>query len=597
MLILLALTTLLCFLPDISSAEFHIILNEHFNRDPQQNRWPWATPGNYNWFHNVRNWNIDAPRVLGPPFTDCGWGWQDFIYSSHVLQDEDFPGSLWCAYRTRNGPDNPQWPEDDEYWNNMNAWAIWGPFSLRNAISGTVSTWFRIYLDHFAHDSLSICICWEDGQRLLDGNDFRSSTPIGYTRSTTTPDWLYIEVDFDSLYVNREQQSALGQRRCWLAYVWHSNNTDHPGTGAFIDDIILGWDDGLFDIRPLRTFIGVPAGEDSISWSLRDPMHGDTVYFKLDWECVGSGDWTPEFDIQLKIDHEVFFTQHYDSVEGNDSLIRTIETDEPWIAERGQHFITWELDTPIEEEGNVEESEEGNNVVERLIEVEWDPPPLLDILTPVINDTIFLGHPYTLEWTVSDSDTTEMYFDCYLFWSTDTSGWAENKEVIFNDTLWVNFIWGTFQRGDHFRDITWSPELVNAGAFEIDDELFVAGFAIDANQNNITYAICPGSSIIRPPLAVGDNEVGDIVGYELFRTYPNPFNRSLTIEYHLRTSLEGRLMVYDLSGRTVAKLIDGMLPAGGQTHVWQPSALPGGIYFLRLETASDVRQQKVLYMP
>ncbi|MDP8237921.1 MAG: hypothetical protein P9X24_02415, partial [Candidatus Hatepunaea meridiana] len=45
-------------LPSTSSAEFHIILDEHFNRDPERNSWPWDTPGprgtRYSWYHNVR---------------------------------------------------------------------------------------------------------------------------------------------------------------------------------------------------------------------------------------------------------------------------------------------------------------------------------------------------------------------------------------------------------------------------------------------------------------------------------------------------------------------------------------------------------------
>ncbi|MDP8240400.1 MAG: hypothetical protein P9X24_15020, partial [Candidatus Hatepunaea meridiana] len=57
-LIFLVVTVFIGFLPDTSSAEFHIILDEHFNRDPERNSWPWDTPGprgtRYSWYHNVR---------------------------------------------------------------------------------------------------------------------------------------------------------------------------------------------------------------------------------------------------------------------------------------------------------------------------------------------------------------------------------------------------------------------------------------------------------------------------------------------------------------------------------------------------------------
>jgi hypothetical protein len=591
-LTLLASIILIGSLPKTTPAEFHIILDEHFNRDPEQSTWPYGTNGGYSWYHNVYNWP--------PPFrvrnSICGWGWQDFIYNSIVLQDEDFPGSLWCAYRTQDGPNNPQWPEDDEYLNNMNGWAVWGPFSLRNAISGRVSTWYRVYLDHYAHDSLSISVCYSDDQLYLDGNDFRRFTPIGHTCATTTPDWVRIDVYFDSLYVNRELTSLIGERRCWLAYVWQANNTDIAGMGAFVDDIILGWDDGLFDLRSNRTAYGIPAGEDSLSWSLRNPDMGDTVYFKLDWECAGSMGYTPAFDIQLKIDGNVFFTQHYDSVEGNDSLLRTIATDEPWYAVRGQHTIRWELDTPVEDGGNVEESEEGNNVAERLMEVVWDPDPLFEILTPQNGDNIMIDEPYLVEWTVSDSDSTEQAFTCYLFWSTDTSGWNEDHQVLYNEPPWYMFISGMYGRGEHYQEYTWTQRMLDSGLLEIGDHIYIAGFAEDANPDNITYAIAPGSAEVIPLSAPGEQplEPGE---FKLLSAYPNPFNRSLTIEFNLAAPADVRLLTYDLSGRTVATLIDGYLPAGGRTLVWQPYNLPGGIYLLRLETPSGIRQQKVVYMP
>ncbi|NQT34517.1 hypothetical protein HQ587_04945, partial [bacterium] len=93
-------------LPSSSSAMMRVILNEHFDRDPEQIQWPWATTppdSGWGWYHNVRRW----PRPYLLRNSDCGWGWQDYIYSSHILQEEDFPGSIWCAYRTSEGENAP----------------------------------------------------------------------------------------------------------------------------------------------------------------------------------------------------------------------------------------------------------------------------------------------------------------------------------------------------------------------------------------------------------------------------------------------------------------------------------------------------------
>ena len=228
-----------------SRAEFHIILDEHFNRDPEHHTWPWRTPGGYSWYHNVRNWP--------PPFqvrnTNCGWGWQDLIYNSHVLRDEEFPGAIWCAYRTSRGPQDPQWPDVDRYWPNSNGWAVWGPFSLRNAIHGSrVAFWYYIDMRHEAGDSLSVVITNNVNLLYMNGNDFRRNCGIGRSYAVPTNDWIRDEVFFDSLYVNRELTSYLGERNCWLAFVWQSDSRDSCGAGAFVDDIILGWELSLIHI-------------------------------------------------------------------------------------------------------------------------------------------------------------------------------------------------------------------------------------------------------------------------------------------------------------------------------------------------------------
>ena len=56
-------------------AEWHIILDERFDRDPRTNQWPWRTPHEerntfYSWYFNTRNWPIYGN--IAPPATDCG---------------------------------------------------------------------------------------------------------------------------------------------------------------------------------------------------------------------------------------------------------------------------------------------------------------------------------------------------------------------------------------------------------------------------------------------------------------------------------------------------------------------------------------------
>ncbi len=81
--------------------------------------------------------------------------------------------------------------------------------------------------------------------------------------------------------------------------------------------------------------------------------------------------------------------------------------------------------------------------------------------------------------------------------------------------------------------------------------------------------------------------------FKLNAAYPNPFNPSTIISYSLRTSHHARLAVYDLLGREVAVLVDGVLPAGSHSVNFNASGLSSGIYLVRLESEGQVATQRV----
>ena len=70
--------------------------------------------------------------------------------------------------------------------------------------------------------------------------------------------------------------------------------------------------------------------------------------------------------------------------------------------------------------------------------------------------------------------------------------------------------------------------------------------------------------------------------YELSQNYPNPFNPATIIRYALPHGGTVKLEVFDLVGRRVALLSDGLLPAGYHQKILTNSNLASGIYFYRL---------------
>lgn len=74
----------------------------------------------------------------------------------------------------------------------------------------------------------------------------------------------------------------------------------------------------------------------------------------------------------------------------------------------------------------------------------------------------------------------------------------------------------------------------------------------------------------------------------LFAPRPNPARGEITIRFSLASRTAARLSVFDLQGRRVASLVDGVLDAGPHQAVWngEVTGRPGprsGLYFVRLE--------------
>ena len=86
-----------------------------------------------------------------------------------------------------------------------------------------------------------------------------------------------------------------------------------------------------------------------------------------------------------------------------------------------------------------------------------------------------------------------------------------------------------------------------------------------------------------------------------FANYPNPFLEETAISYELPAAHHVSLHVYDLQGRHVATLIDGLQPAGAHRTVWNGKTDAGagaesGLYFIVLNYASHSITAKALKM-
>jgi hypothetical protein len=77
---------------------------------------------------------------------------------------------------------------------------------------------------------------------------------------------------------------------------------------------------------------------------------------------------------------------------------------------------------------------------------------------------------------------------------------------------------------------------------------------------------------------------------------PNPFNPSTTIRFSLPEATRATLNVYDITGRHVAQLVNGLQPAGIHQVTFDGSNLPSGVYLYRLTAGQNSAAGKMVLL-
>jgi flagellar hook assembly protein FlgD len=89
--------------------------------------------------------------------------------------------------------------------------------------------------------------------------------------------------------------------------------------------------------------------------------------------------------------------------------------------------------------------------------------------------------------------------------------------------------------------------------------------------------------------------------FTLHQNYPNPFNPVTTINYDLPQQTHVNLMIYDILGREVVKLVSEETPAGYQSVIWNTrnslgTPVSAGIYFYQIQTRDFVKTRKMVLL-
>jgi len=84
--------------------------------------------------------------------------------------------------------------------------------------------------------------------------------------------------------------------------------------------------------------------------------------------------------------------------------------------------------------------------------------------------------------------------------------------------------------------------------------------------------------------------------FALLPAYPNPFNPTTTLQYHLTYDGNVTLVIYDVTGREVETLVSENKLAGKHIITWNTENISSGVYYCRLIQNDQISTQKLILL-
>ena len=148
--------------------------------------------------------------------------------------------------------------------------------------------------------------------------------------------------------------------------------------------------------------------------------------------------------------------------------------------------------------------------------------------------------------------------------------------------------------------------MVHDSIIALDAESLATRLAL---ANNASHINCPTGASVGEKMLMDAEEAGSSTGaaaldkapggqlpteFALRGSYPNPFNASTQIRYALPSAGRVKLVVYNILGSPVGTLVDGDMPAGEHSALWNGTdgsgrGLSSGIYFYKISFDGQVK--------
>jgi len=331
--------------------------------------------------------------------------WDDVNYDKHGGS-----WSGWCGGSSLS-PANG-------YVDNMNAWMVYGPFSLSGATGARVNFWYKnhseLNCDYFK---------W---MASIDGNSFN-----GYQTSGDQSSWTSKTFDLSSVPT---LGNLCGQNQVWIAFQFTSDYSVSGPTykGAYVDDIVIEKDTttlpDLTPYEPSNWNDKIPVEITQLSWDAAHSYTGpyydnQTLYFN--WGSLNQGAATASgYKVHVEVTGTGGGTWDWPSLTTPSTYWTHLMTDQGFgPLSAGTHTLkVW-----VDYDNTVGESNEGNNYYERTITVQ---PHVVEYYAECANNSGF-NAPQNSGWIQPTSKTFTGLTPGLTYWyrvrarqGTQTSNWS-----------------------------------------------------------------------------------------------------------------------------------------------------------------------------
>lgn len=187
------------------------------------------------------------------------------------------------------------------------------------------------------------------------------------------------------------------------------------------------------------------------------------------------------------------------------------------------------------------------------------------LLAPADRDTFVQGIPKTFRWRAATAQTEDPHYYELHIW-----GPGVDTLVKARDTSVTLMPFASMQNGAAYRWHVWIRDEFTDVSSRDTFLLFYRASALGVKEQNTPHQ------------------------FALMQNYPNPFNPTTTIEFTLATPGYTTLKVFDVLGREVTTLVEGVKQPGTYSVTWDATGSPSGLYLYKLQAAGFTGIKKMV---